>query len=79
MKPELSLVVMPFCPYCNKVLRFMKKRGIEIEVKSTDEPGVRDFLVERGGKFQAPCLFIDGEALYESDDIIVYLDKAFSA
>jgi len=78
MHPELTLIVMPFCPYCSKVLRFMNKRGIEIEVKSTDEPGVTEFLIERGGKRQAPCLFIDGKALYESDDIIAYLDREFA-
>ena len=79
MHPELKLVIMPFCPYCSKVLRFMKKRGIEIEIKSTDEPGVTELLIERGGKLQAPCLFVNGEALYESDDIIVYLDREFPA
>ena len=30
-------------------------------------------IVERGGKFQAPCLFIDGKPLYESLDIIDWL------
>ena len=30
-----------------------------------------------GGKVQVPCLFIDGKAMYESDDIIAYLGKAF--
>ena len=30
-------------------------------------------LVEKGGKRQIPCLYHDGEYLYESDDIIEFL------
>ena len=33
----------------------------------------RERLIEVGGKCQVPCLFIDGEPLYESSDIIDYL------
>lgn len=32
-------------------------------------------LIEVGGKRQVPCLFIDGKPLYESDDIIAWLNK----
>lgn len=78
MARDYLLYVMPGCPYCNKVLRFMEGRGIELPLKSTSEPGAREELVSVGGKFQAPCLFIDGVAMYESDDIIAYLDKTFN-
>lgn len=30
-------------------------------------------LIEEGGKRQVPCLYHDGEYLYESDDIIEFL------
>jgi len=73
MERDLLLYVMPGCPYCTKVLNFMKRRGIDIPLKSTNEPGAREELVEKGGKYQAPCLFIDGKPLYESDDIIAWL------
>ena len=32
-------------------------------------------LVRVGGKRQVPCLFIDGEPLYESLDIIAWLER----
>ena len=73
MDKDLLLYIMPGCPYCSKVLRFMKERGIEVPLRSTSEPGARAELIEKGGKFQAPCLFIDGAPLYESDDIIAWL------
>lgn len=37
----------------------------------------QDQLVNLGGKLQVPCLDIAGKALYESDDIIAYLNKTF--
>ncbi|KXB32941.1 hypothetical protein HMPREF3192_01310 [Atopobium deltae] len=50
---------------------------IELHNVSESETDAR-FLAEKGGKSQVPCLFIDGEPLYESDDIIQYLDRAFA-
>lgn len=76
--PSLELYVGYWCPYCQKVLRFMERRGIELAERDVDVPENRAFLVEHGGKYQVPCLFIDGKAMYESDDIIVYLDKLFA-
>jgi len=35
----------------------------------------RKTLVKTGGKPQVPCLFIDGKPLYESSDIIAWLEK----
>ena len=37
------------------------------------DPVARDELVRVGGKGQVPCLFVDGEPMYESEDIIAYL------
>ena len=75
--PSLELYVGYWCPYCRKVLRFMDAHGIELTQSDVDVPENRAFLVEHGGKYQVPCLFIDGTALYESDDIIAYLGKLF--
>ena len=71
----LVLYYSPSCPYCHKVLDYMKKEHIEIETKNVNNPGVRDQLVSTGGKAQVPCLVIDGKALYESNDIINWMAK----
>lgn len=76
--PKLELYYATWCPYCQKVLRFMEDNGIELALRDIDEPQNKAFLVEHGGKGQVPCLFIDGRALYESSDIIAYLGKTFA-
>ncbi len=71
---ELTLFCSPTCPYCGKVLYFMKENNISLPIKNTSESSdVREELIAIGGKGQVPCLVIDGEALYESDDIIQWL------
>lgn len=72
---DLVLYYKPTCPYCQRVLRFMQNKGIEIPLRDiVADNDARDYLVEYGGKAQVPCLFIDGEPLYESMDIIKWLN-----
>lgn len=73
---SLELYYKPTCPWCQKVLAFMRDHGIELPLHdiSANEADAAT-LVEVGGKRQVPCLFIDGVALYESSDIIDYLAK----
>ncbi len=75
--PELKLYYTPMCPYCKKVLRFMEEKNIEeIELLNTStDSEAKETLKEVGGKDQVPCLFIDGEPLYESDDIVDWLKE----
>lgn len=54
----------------------MEKNTITFPMKNTEEiPEARQELLKTGGKIQVPCLFIDGRPLYESDDIIQWLEK----
>lgn len=70
---DLILYYMPSCPYCQKVISYMRKNDIEVPMKDTmSNPEYRQELLKIGGKTQVPCLVIDGKALYESDDIITW-------
>ncbi len=76
---SLTLYYFPSCPYCQKVLRYMSAEGIDIPKKNIHEKTqYQDELVKFGGQAQVPCLVIDGEALYESDDIIDWLKENVS-
>lgn len=75
MSQALELYIMPGCPFCRKVLSYMERRDIDIPLRDiTANPNDRSTLQNVGGKVQVPCLFIDGKPLYESDDIIAYLE-----
>ena len=68
---EVALFYRPTCPYCLKVLRFMEKNKMSFPLKDVSASReVRETLQAMGGKTQVPCLIVDGDALYESNDII---------
>lgn len=69
------LYVLPGCPFCLKVDRFLDANGIEVEHRSVTEGTNRADLMEIGGKTQCPCLIHDGEPLYESNDIIAWFQE----
>ena len=80
MSRSLDLYYYDSCPYCQQVLRAMRRLGIEdkITLKNllvSDEAA--ETLVRVGGKRQVPCLFIDGDPMYESDDIVQWLTHEF--
>lgn len=70
---DLKLYVLPGCPFCAKVDRYMDEHDIQVEHLDVTQGTNGDDLVALGGKRQCPCLVIDGRPLYESGDIIEYL------
>ena len=61
----------------------MRRMNLKIEVRNADKSKWGNELVNEGGKFQAPCLRIEDpdhgvQWLYESNDIIRYLEQRFS-
>jgi len=76
--PDLVLYHFEACPYCVKVRDFIQAKGLKIPIRDIRlDPAAEKELRRVGGKKQVPCLFIDGKPLYESEDIIRYLDENF--
>lgn len=69
---ELKLYYMEVCPFCKKVLQYMKRNDIDgvelMDIKS--DPNIQEELIRVGGMDQVPMLLVDGKPLYESNDII---------
>lgn len=71
---NLQLYYTDGCPYCRKVINYIESKNIALTRKNIQtDPGANRELKAIGGKNQVPCLFIDGEPLYESNDIIDWL------
>jgi glutaredoxin len=73
-----TLYQFPSCPFCQRVLRFLRDNRIELPMRDvlTDDAAHAE-LVAGGGSSQVPCLRIERSDgvhwLYESLDIIDYL------
>ena len=81
---NLTLYEYRACPFCVKVRRAMKRQSLNIERRDAKRcANSRQELLSGGGQLKVPCLFIDNgdgntQWLYESDDIISYLQSRFS-
>lgn len=77
---ELELYKFDSCPYCQKVMHVVKGLKVPVTMRDILEDGAAaKRLVEVGGDDQVPCLFVDGEPMYESDDINTWLHANFGA
>ncbi|MBR3241327.1 MAG: glutathione S-transferase N-terminal domain-containing protein [Parasporobacterium sp.] len=74
---KLELFMFDTCPYCRRVIREIEESGrTDIEYLNIHKSAeARNRLISVGGLEQVPCLFIDGEPLYESADIIHWLKQ----
>lgn len=81
---KLALYQFRTCPFCIKVRRAIKRLSLTIETRDAQrDPQHREALRSGGGEIKVPCLRIeqqDGTVtwLYESDDIIHYLQDRFA-
>jgi glutaredoxin len=66
---------MDGCPFCNKVINYLKTKNLEYRLLDISEKQYLQELIQFGGKEQVPFM-IDSDnnkKMYESDDIIEYL------
>jgi glutathione S-transferase len=85
-KPTPGLVLYHFttCPYCVRVRRAVKRLGLDLPMKNIHaDREAQQELVQGGGSQQVPCLRIESaqgstQWLYESQDIVRYLEQHFA-
>jgi glutaredoxin 3 len=79
MKQNCVLYKFDSCPFCLRVMSYLKSQDITIPMRDTmRDPSASKELLAIGGKTQVPCLIIDGKALYESNDIITWFEENWS-
>ncbi|WP_159650594.1 glutaredoxin family protein [Vibrio atypicus] len=80
---SMALYQFEACPFCVKVRRAMKRQSVNIELRDAkNDQQHRAELEAGGGRIKVPCLRIekDGQVewMYESSDIVTYLEKEFA-
>ena len=89
----LTLYVKTGCPYCAAVIAKLNELGLKYEERNIADEDVARELVKRGGKRQVPfmddedpcenakhhtpCMVDSGVEMYESSDIISYLQSRY--
>jgi glutaredoxin len=81
---QLALYHFKTCPFCIKVRHEMARLSLPITLRDAQHDSEhREALLQGGGKVQTPCLRVtdaQGQVqwMYESNDIIRYLQQRFS-
>lgn len=77
--PLLELYYFDTCPYCQRVLRAIEKHNIKVSFLDIYENTKHmQKLMHVTGRKTVPCLFIDGDPMFESLDIIAWIENNLS-
>jgi glutaredoxin 3 len=73
---EVELYTTPFCPYCTRARALLGRKGVAFtDIDITEEPARRAEMIQRaGGRTSVPQIFIDGEHIGGSDELVA-LDR----
>lgn len=73
----LDLFILETCPYCKKVMNYMKENNIKYHKFDTSNSDNALRLMSIGGIDQVPFLYNEdtNDKIYESDLIISYLEN----
>lgn len=79
---HMSVYQFYACPFCVKTRRALHRLNLPITLRDASQGSpYRDELQNGGGHIKVPCLRIDEDEkaswLYESNDIIAYLENRF--
>ena len=80
----LSLYQLRACPFCVKTRRAIHALRVDIEMRDINKDSqYREQLQQGGGQIKVPCLRIEDSNnvrwMYESDEIIAYLNQRAAA
>jgi glutaredoxin 2 len=73
----LTIYIKTGCAFCAKVICALEVNSVAYEEKNVADPAVTEELIALGGKKQMPYM-VDGDVrMYESDDIVAYIEKTY--
>jgi len=68
---EVKVYTTTVCPYCIRAKALLSKRGIAYEeVNVSGDTAARDWLVKATGRKTVPQIFIAGEPIGGSDELV---------
>jgi glutaredoxin 3 len=72
--PSLKLYYFDSCPFCQIVIQAIDRLGLAVEMNDiiANEDHLRQLLNDTGRR-TVPCLYIDGNPMHESADIVRWL------
>jgi glutaredoxin-like YruB-family protein len=67
MAKSVTVYTAEWCPWCHKVVDFLKENHIEFEEKDVDKGNNADECMKKSGQGGIPVTIIDGQAVVGFD------------
>ena len=75
-KPYLELFKFDSCPFCVLVMDEVQKLNIKVDMRDIiSDSNNRERLLRDTGRQTVPCLFVDNKPMFESRDIVNWLNE----
>ncbi len=73
---KLELYKFDSCPFCQMVMRKISELNLKVEMKDImqDQDNLQKLMSDTGRR-TVPCLYIDGTPMFESQDIMQWLER----
>lgn len=75
----ITLYTRTGCPYCAKVIAVCNEHGVSFSEKNIADETVLKELIREGGKQQVPYMIDVEVRMYESGDIVTYINTTYGA
>lgn len=73
---DVTIYTTNYCPYCRQAERFLESKGVAFKnVDVTDDPPMREKLVELTGQKTVPQIFIGTESIGGYSDMMALHHK----
>ena len=61
-----------WCPFCYRAKRLLEQKGVDYkEIEVSDDPTLKSEMLSRSaGRYTVPQIFIDGEGIGGSDELV---------
>ena len=67
---KVEMYTKSTCPFCHRAKALLEAKSIPFsEFSLTDDPSLRDTMIERSGRTTVPQVFIDNESIGGCDDL----------
>jgi len=74
---EIEIYTTAFCPYCERAKALLARKGVRFTEHDAPQgsPARREAIARSGGRTTVPQIFINGQAIGGSDELLA-LDRA---
>lgn len=74
--PKLDFYYFEACPYCQRVIKVIDKHKIKVNWMDIHKDSAHaKKLMTDTGRTTVPCLYIDGKPMFESLDIMKWMES----